>query len=176
MLVRGNRSSLCNRSLISLRLMVMMWVPVLPRGFQLPSSASHGAFHLNRLPVLTTYTIFRTTSQCSSNNFPQAFQSVPTTRYNLAPLIWRRKWQPTLVFLLENPMNRGTWQAIVHGVARVGHNLVTKPPAPLIKSYCSVTHASIAFWIRPQFVEVTNNVIQYCLLLERKKKLQRTHH
>ena len=29
---------------------------------------------------------------------------------------------------LENPMDRGAWQAIVRGVARVGHNLVTKPP------------------------------------------------
>ena len=27
---------------------------------------------------------------------------------------------------LENPMERGAWQAIVHGVARVGHDLVTK--------------------------------------------------
>ena len=32
---------------------------------------------------------------------------------------------------LENPMNRGPWQATVHGVARVGHNLATKPPPPL---------------------------------------------
>ena len=29
---------------------------------------------------------------------------------------------------LENPMDRGAWQAIVHGVARVGHDLATKPP------------------------------------------------
>ena len=29
---------------------------------------------------------------------------------------------------LENPMDRGTWQATVHGVARVRHNLATKPP------------------------------------------------
>ena len=29
---------------------------------------------------------------------------------------------------LENPMDRGVWQATVHGVARVGHNLATKPP------------------------------------------------
>ena len=29
---------------------------------------------------------------------------------------------------LENPMNRGAWQATVHGVARVRHDLVTKPP------------------------------------------------
>ena len=25
-------------------------------------------------------------------------------------------------------MDRGAWQAIVHGVSRVGHNLVTRPP------------------------------------------------
>ena len=29
---------------------------------------------------------------------------------------------------LENPRDRGTWRAIVHGVTRVGHDLVTKPP------------------------------------------------
>ena len=29
---------------------------------------------------------------------------------------------------LENPMNRGAWQATVHGVGRVGHDLATKPP------------------------------------------------
>ena len=28
---------------------------------------------------------------------------------------------------LENPMGRGAWGATVHGVARVGHDLVTKP-------------------------------------------------
>ena len=28
---------------------------------------------------------------------------------------------------LENSMDRGAWQAIVHGVARVRHNLVTNP-------------------------------------------------
>ena len=31
---------------------------------------------------------------------------------------------------LENPMDGGTWQATVHGVARVGHDLATKPPPP----------------------------------------------
>ena len=29
---------------------------------------------------------------------------------------------------LESPMDRGAWRATVHGVARVRHNLVTKPP------------------------------------------------
>ena len=29
---------------------------------------------------------------------------------------------------LENPMDREAWQATVYEVARVGHDLVTKPP------------------------------------------------
>ena len=29
---------------------------------------------------------------------------------------------------LENPMDRGAWQATVHGVLIVGYDLVTKPP------------------------------------------------
>ena len=29
---------------------------------------------------------------------------------------------------LENPMDRGAWQATVHGVERVGHDLLTEPP------------------------------------------------
>ena len=32
---------------------------------------------------------------------------------------------------LENSMDRGARQARVHGVVRVGHNLVTKPPPEL---------------------------------------------
>ena len=31
---------------------------------------------------------------------------------------------------LGNPGDRGAWRATVHGVTRVGHNLVTKPPQP----------------------------------------------
>ena len=31
---------------------------------------------------------------------------------------WSRKWQPTPVLLLENSMDRGAWQAIVHGVPK----------------------------------------------------------
>ena len=31
---------------------------------------------------------------------------------------WRRKWQLTPVFLLGNPMNRGTWRTIVHGATK----------------------------------------------------------
>ena len=31
---------------------------------------------------------------------------------------WRRGWQPTPVFLLENPMDREAWRATVHKVAK----------------------------------------------------------
>ena len=33
---------------------------------------------------------------------------------------------------LENPMDRGGWQATVHGVARVRDDLATKPPPPSV--------------------------------------------
>ena len=32
---------------------------------------------------------------------------------------------------LENAMDGGAWQATVHGVTRVRHDLATKPPPPL---------------------------------------------
>ena len=35
---------------------------------------------------------------------------------------------------LEKPMDRGAWWATVHGVARVGHDLATKPPPYLSSS------------------------------------------
>ena len=31
---------------------------------------------------------------------------------------WRRKWQSTPVYCLENPMDRGAWKATVHGVTK----------------------------------------------------------
>ena len=38
------------------------------------------------------------------------------------------------------PMDRGTWQATVHGVSRVRHDLATKPP-PWIEEHSSLVHA-----------------------------------
>ena len=34
---------------------------------------------------------------------------------------------------LENPVDRGNWQATFHGVARLGHNLATKSPVKTIQ-------------------------------------------
>ena len=41
---------------------------------------------------------------------------------------------------LENPMDRGALQATVHGVARVRHDLATKPP-PLGKFVSPIVNA-----------------------------------
>ena len=41
-----------------------------------------------------------------------------------------RYGNPLQYSCLENPMPRGAWWATVHGVARVGHNLATKPIVP----------------------------------------------
>ena len=37
---------------------------------------------------------------------------------------------------LENPKDRGAWQATVHRVTRVGHDLVTTPPPPCHITLC----------------------------------------
>ena len=44
---------------------------------------------------------------------------------------------------LENPMDRGAWQATIHGVARVGHNLPTKPPPPSCLWDGPLTHVTL---------------------------------
>ena len=41
---------------------------------------------------------------------------------------WRRKWQPTPVFLPGEFHGQRSWQATVHRI--VGHNLATTPPPP----------------------------------------------
>ena len=44
-----------------------------------------------------------------------------------------RNGNPLQFSCLENPIDRGAWQATVHGVARVGQDLATKP------SFCGQT-------------------------------------
>ena len=35
---------------------------------------------------------------------------------------WIRKWQPTLVFLPGNPMDRGAWWVTVNGIVKSWHD------------------------------------------------------
>ena len=41
-----------------------------------------------------------------------------------------RNGNPLQYACLENPMDRGAWQATVRGITRVWHDLATKPPPP----------------------------------------------
>ena len=41
---------------------------------------------------------------------------------------------------LENPIDRGVWQATVHRVTRIGHDLVTKPSPPVYMVLCQSDH------------------------------------
>ena len=41
-----------------------------------------------------------------------------------------RNGNPLQYSYLENLMDRGAWQTMVHGIARVGYDLATKPPPP----------------------------------------------
>ena len=47
--------------------------------------------------------------------------------------------KPLQYSCLENPMDRGAWQATAHGGARVGHDLATKPPPSIISMIATVT-------------------------------------
>ena len=56
----------------------------------------------------------------------------------VGPIDGEGNGNPLQCSCLENLMDREAWQATVHGVARVGHGLATKPPPGLIEK--------LAFW------------------------------
>ena len=56
---------------------------------------------------------------------------------------------------LENPMDREAWQATVHGIARVGHDLATKPP-PLPPFFPKDRYSGIYFY----YYFIWNNLFQ----------------
>ena len=61
---------------------------------------------------------------------------------------WRRKWQPTPVFLPENPMDRGAWWATVHGV--------TKSQTQLSMHTCTRV-AELKNWIYGHWIAIKTN-------------------
>ena len=53
----------------------------------------------------------------------QMVKNLPAMQENQVPSLGqedalRRKWQPTPVSCLENPMDRGAWWTTVHGVTK----------------------------------------------------------
>ena len=75
------------------------------------------------------------TNYSQKKRSPFIAQSVETCLQNrrlrlysgVRKITWRRKWQPTPAFLPGE--SYGQRSLAVHGVARAGHNLVTKPPS-----------------------------------------------
>ena len=65
---------------------------------------------------------------------------------------WRGKWQPTPVLLPGNLMDRGAWQAIVHGSQRVRHDLVAEQDMDtiifvfFINQYQTFKTEKVYFW------------------------------
>ena len=57
------------------------------------------------------FSILESTSQCRKHKRPGFNSWVGKVPLN-------RKWHPTPVLLPGNPMNRGTWWVIIHGIAK----------------------------------------------------------
>ena len=58
-------------------------------------------------------------SSCGSDGKESACSAGdPGSIPELGRFPWRREWLPTPGFFLENPMDRGAWRAVVHGVTK----------------------------------------------------------
>ena len=53
---------------------------------------------------------------------------------------WRRKWQPTPVFLPGESHGQRSLTTTIHGIPRVGQDLATKPPPPAPIPLQPLTH------------------------------------
>ena len=80
-----------------------------------PGSSVHGIFQARILEWVTIS--FPKGSSVAQRSIPRQGRSPGEENSN-----------PLQYSCLENPMDRGVWWATVHGVARVGHDLATKPP------------------------------------------------
>ena len=69
---------------------------------------------------------------------PPATQETQVCPLGLEDPLGEGKGDPLQYSCLRNPMDRGVWQATVHRVTRVGHDLATKPPPPTQKSYTNI--------------------------------------
>ena len=74
---------------------------------------------------------------------------------------------------LENPIDRGAWQATVHGVARVGQDWATKPPPWLsdlhdthqVTQETGESRTQLSNWTELNWTEAQENTPQLKLVL-----------
>ena len=72
-------------------------------------------------------------------------------------LHWRRKWQPTPVFLPGNPRDGGAWWAVVYGVAQSGHewsDLAAAAAARLVMAFLPRSKHLLTSWLQPSFAVI----------------------
>ena len=60
--------------------------------------------------------------------FSYFFKAIYVTYFSTRPSFGKGNGNPLQYSCMGNPMHRRTWGATVHGVARIGHDLASKPP------------------------------------------------
>ena len=76
---------------------------------------------------------------------------------------WRRKWQPTPVFLPENPRDGGAWwAAIVYGVAQSWTQLKRLSSSSSI--YMSMLLSQLVPLSFPYFPQVCSQLLTFCYI------------
>ena len=66
----------------------------------------------------------------SSCDLRAQFLQLPVFDPRVRKISWKRKWQPTPVFLPGKSMEKAAQRAIIYGVTRMKHDLAAKPPLP----------------------------------------------
>ena len=81
------------------------------KGLLSPVVSKLGLFKLGNAPPPRPHHPHAICLQCKRPGFNPWVKKIP----------WRRKWQPTPVFLRESSMDRGAWGLQSMGLQRVGH-------------------------------------------------------
>ena len=92
--------------------------------------------------------------QCRRHGFDPWIRKIP----------WRRKWQPTPVFFLENSLDRWAWTARIHGVTRGGHDLVTEKQQIVYEVPIIIFIIMLHTATRNESKEVPLSKSEWCLL------------
>ena len=100
----------------------------------------------NLPPSLPSFLSFSTQHELSMNYSDFTF-TFPFMR-------WRRKWQPLQYSCLENPRDRGAWQAAIYGVAQSQTRLKRLSSS----SSSSSIGQSLCWWLETHLCAVTDNI------------------
>ena len=82
------------------------------------------------------------------------------------PSPWRRKWQPTLVFLPGKSRGQRSWAGYNPWGCRVGHDWATKPLALCFAHWCWLTCSSVCYasWVPHGFCFLVISASLNCML------------